>query len=170
VWFIGVPMSLGADERELVPASADLVATRAADRHLTLVFLGRAPDHDVATVWQSVPALGLPSTVDAHRWERFGRSAIALVVSDDDGLLDAAATVCHDAADGLIEVRRPSPFRPHVTMARVPRRARPPSSGALRGWPLPASPLEVGALTLFRSRTDPGTDRYEIVEQLPGTG
>ena len=169
MWFIGAPVSLAADEGEVVPAGAGLVVTRSGDRHLTLVFLGRVPDADVLATWAAVPELGLPSTVDARRWERFGRSAIALVVSDDE-LLDAAAAMCHDAAEGLIHLRRPSPFRPHVTMARVPRRARAPTSRALRDWPLPARPIELGTLTLFRSRTEPTGDRYERVMQRHVTG
>ena len=114
-------------------------------------------------IWRSVPVLDLPSQARAVRWERFGRSAIALVVADKDGRLGAAADACHGAAAPLIELRPPSPFRPHVTMARVRRRARPPSAAVLRAWTVPQAGLQLGPLTLFRSRVDPGDDRYEVV-------
>jgi 2'-5' RNA ligase len=167
VWFIGAPVSLAAEDDDLVPARPDLVATRPGDRHLTLAFLGPAPDEHARALWSSLPPVVLPDASRALRWERLGRSAIALEVSDDDRLLTAAAAACYDAADGLIELVPPSPFRPHVTMARVPRRSRPPSSRVLSELPLPSSALEVGSLTLFRTRTQREGDRYERVEQRP---
>jgi 2'-5' RNA ligase len=158
-----VPVAWAAGDPEPVPVAAGVVATRIADRHLTLVFLGRPPDEDVMALWASLGPLELPAAVAPQWWERFGRSAVALVVSDDGGLLEAAAEACHIAAEGLIGVRRPPSFRPHVTMARVPRRARPPSNADLRTWTVPSGRLEVGALTLFRTRPDQAGDRYERV-------
>jgi 2'-5' RNA ligase len=164
VWFVGAPVSFPEDPADLVPVDAEIVATSAGDRHITLVFLGRAPTDTVMQLWGALPPFGMPRQVRPLRWERFGRSAVALALADDDGLLAAAAEACHDAAEGLIEVRRPSEHRPHVTMARVPRRARPPRPQALSQWPVPAGPLDVGPVTLFRSRTDGSGDRYEVVD------
>jgi 2'-5' RNA ligase len=167
-WFIGVPVVLQPEDADLPPAAPGVVALGAADRHVTLAFLGHAADEAVMAIWARMPALALPATVRARRWERFGRRAIALVVWDDDDRLDAAAAASHRAAEASIELRSPSPFRPHVTMARIGRRARPPTSRALRDWPLPARPLAVGALTLFRSRREPSRGRYEAVERRTG--
>jgi 2'-5' RNA ligase len=166
VWFVGAPVLFGGSG-VLVPADTEVVATREADRHITLVFLGRVPEEDVMRFWGSLPQLDLPARTRPLRWERFGRSAIALALADDDGLLSTAAGACHDAAEGLIGVRRPPEHRPHVTMARVPRRSRPPAPQALRAWPVPPGPLDVGLITLFRSRTGATGDRYEVVEQQP---
>jgi 2'-5' RNA ligase len=169
VWFVGAPVTFAADDEPLVPADADVRAIGSADRHVTLVFLGRVPDDTARRVWQSIAPLELPVEVQALRWERFGRSALALELSDGDGLLEAAAALCHDAAaDVGIEVRRPAVFRPHVTMARVPRRGRPPRERDLRGWPVPSSALRVGRLTLFHSNPQSTGDRYDVVEQQPG--
>jgi 2'-5' RNA ligase len=166
VWFVGAPLTFAADDEPLVPADADVRATRPADRHVTLVFLGSVPEETARRVWQSIPPLELPADVRGLRWDRFGRSALALELSDDDGLLEAAAASCHDAAIAVVEdIRRPEVFRPHVTMARVPRRGRPPSTGGLRGWPVPSSALQVGRPTLFRSNPQPTGDRYDVVEQ-----
>jgi 2'-5' RNA ligase len=166
VWFVGVPVTFAADDEPLVPADADVRALRPADRHVTLVFLGRVPDGAARRVWRSLPTLRLPVEVHALGWDRFGRSAVALGLSDDDGLLEAAATLCHDAAgDVVVDRRRPAVFRPHVTMARAPRRGRPPTERDLRRWPVPSSALQVGRPTLFRSNPRSTGDRYEVVEQ-----
>jgi 2'-5' RNA ligase len=165
VWFVGAPVAFAADD-PLVPADADVRATRPADRHVTLVFLGRVPGDTARRVWRSIPPLRLPVEVHARRWERFGRSALALELSDDDGLLEAAAARCHDeAADVVVDLGRPAVFRPHVTMARVPRRGRPPSGRELRSWPVPSSALPVGRPTLFRTNPQSTGDRYEVVDQ-----
>lgn len=160
-------MSFSTDLGEIVPPGAEVVATRPGDRHLTLVFLGGVPEETVAQCWGDLPELALPAQVRPLAWERFGRRAIALVVSDDDGLLRAAGDACHDTAVRLVEVRRPDGFRPHVTMARVPRRARPPTAKVLSEWPVPSRPLDVGPATLFRSRSGGTGDRYEVVEVQP---
>jgi 2'-5' RNA ligase len=148
---------------------ADVVPTRPADRHLTLVFLGRVPQATVMDLWRSLPPLTLPATIRALAWERFGRRAIALSLADDDGRLGAAADVCAEAAGAhLRDLRVPAKFRPHVTLGRVAKRASPPAPAALRTWPVPPAPLAVGAPTLFRSRDDPAGDRYEVMAQQDG--
>jgi 2'-5' RNA ligase len=166
MWFVGAPVSFGDEAGELVPVDADVVATRPADRHVTFAFLGQVEPEIVEQYWSSLPTLDLPRHVHPRRWERFGRSAIALTLADDD-LLTAAADACHHAARGLIELRPSDAFRPHVTLARVRRRARPPSSQALRRWFLPRGAIEMGRLTLFRSRAEAHDDRYEHVAQQP---
>ncbi len=169
MWFVGAPVRFAADDEPLLPADAGLRATRPGDRHVTLVFLGRVPDETALQVWHSIPPLTPPVHVHALRWERFGPSALALELSDDGGLLAAAAERCHDAAaHAAVDVRRPAAFRPHVTLARVPRRGRPPTARDLQGWPLPSRPLQVGPPTLFRSAPRSDGDRYEVIEQQTG--
>ncbi len=169
MWFIGAPVSLAGDP-DVVPSNTELRLTRPGDQHLTLVFLGRIPVETAMDCWSALPQLALPPQTRPRRWERFGRSAIALVVSDDDGLLRSAAEAGHDAVASLVELSRPSVFRPHVTMARVPRRARPPTAKVLQEWPVPSVPLDVGRTTLFRSTTGGSGDRYEVVEEQPQSG
>jgi 2'-5' RNA ligase len=169
VWFVGAPLTFAADDDALVPPDADAVAIGQRDRHVTLVFLGRLPEEVALEVWRALPALHLPATVRALRWDRFGRSALALELSDDDGLLAAAADCCHDAAAQVVDLQGHPVDRPHVTMARVPRRARPPSARTLAAWPLPSHPLAVGAPTLYRTHPQraPDGDRYALVAQQP---
>ena len=166
MWFVGATVTCAETDEPLVPVRVDVRPTRPADRHVTLVYLGRVPEGTAHRVWHSLPRLQLPDEVRALRWERFGRNAVALELSDDDGLLEGASARCHDAAaDVVVGVPRPSIFRPHVTMARVPRRARPPSATALRDWPVPSSALQIGRTTLFRTSPQSTADRYEVVDQ-----
>ena len=168
MWFIGAPVSLPGDAGDVVvPSSTDLRVIRPGDRHLTLLFLGKVPVETVMECWGDLPPLVLPPQSRPLRWERFGRSAIALAISDDDQLLRGAADACHDTAAPLLELPRPSVFRPHVTMARVPRRARPPTAAELQARPVPGGPLDVDPATLFRSRTEGSGDRYEVVQAQP---
>jgi 2'-5' RNA ligase len=164
VWFVGAPVAFAPDDESLVPADAALRATRPGDRHLTLLFLGRVSEDTALRLWRALPPLRLPGEVRALGWERFGRTALALEL-DDDGMLEAAARVCNEHAAGVVEVEARERYRPHVTMARVPRRGRPPSPASLHAWRLPAAPLTAGPPTLFRSRSGPGADRYEVVDQ-----
>ena len=148
-----------------MPDHAGLSATRVADRHVTLAFLGPVPDDDVSRCWASLPRLALPAAAAPTGWARFGRSAIVVTLADDDRQLIAAMDACHDAAAEVFDLRRPAEQRPHVTLARVRRRAKAPRPHVLRGWDVPAGPVEVGRVTLFRSRPSGSGDRYEVVEQ-----
>lgn len=148
-----------------------MVATRPADRHLTLVFLGRVPRDTVMAAWRSLPHLTLPEEVRAVAWERFGRRAIALSLADDDGRLGAAADVCVSVAGARLSgFRPPAGFRPHVTLGRVPKRVSPPTPAAMRTWSVPPEPLAVGPPTLFRSREDVAGSRYEVMAQQDARG
>jgi 2'-5' RNA ligase len=166
VWFVGAPVTVADADEPVAPTGAEVRAVRPGDRHVTLVFLGGVPVDTAQEVWRSIPLLRLPAEVRALRWARFGRSALALELSDADGLFEGGATQCSDAATSVgIEVRPPPVFRPHVTIARVPRRGRPPTDRDLHEWPVPRSALQVGRLTLFRSNPASTGDRYEVVEQ-----
>ena len=163
VWFVGAPVSLDRGQGLPANAGADIVATRVGDRHLTLAFLGRVDPTDALRLWHALPPLALPDQARALAWARFGRRAIALEIVDDGVLHEAAATCVDRAAEHVPSYQRPSSFRPHVTLGRVPKRSHPPTRAALRAWPLPDGPLRLGSLTLYRSATDAGGDRYERV-------
>lgn len=167
MWFIGAPLAFEVADAELVPPDAEVVPVRPGDRHVTLVFLGGVPDDSALSIWRSLPDLRLPAEVRALGWARFGQSALALELSDEHGLLTVAAGRCDSAATAVVELQRHPHYRPHVTMARTPRRSRPPSARALAGWPMPSQPIAVGAPTLYRTKPQPGSDRYERVAQQP---
>ena len=165
VWFVGAAVTFAASDDDLVPNDADVRTILPADRHLTVVFLGATEDSTARAGWEAIPELSFPAEARALRWERLGRSALALELADDGGALAAAAVVAAKAVTPFVAVSTPTPFRPHVTMARVPRRATPPTAAVLQVWPLPANPLRIEPLALFRS-APPSTDRrYEVVDQ-----
>ena len=165
VWFIGTPVALPPGDPDPVPSEAHVRPLLPPDRHVTVVFLGNVPDDTAQAGWQALPELSLPAEASAQRWARFGRSALALELADDDGRWEDAAVTAVEAVTSLVTVRSPSPFRPHVTMARVPRRAKPPTASALARWALPIQPLRVGPLTLFHSAPSGSERRYVAVEQ-----
>lgn len=167
MWFVGAPLSFDDDDDQLVPLEAGVTPVRPADRHVTLVFLGGVPDGTATQVWRSLPTLRLPPEVRALGWARFGATALALELSDQDGLLAVAAGRSAGVAESLVDLQRHPTYRPHVTMARVPRRVRPPGARALHGWPVPEEPIAVGAVTLYRTKPQPGGNRYEIVAEQP---
>jgi 2'-5' RNA ligase len=165
VWFVGAHVGFG-DDPAAVPPSPAVVPTRPGDRHVTLVYLGPVPEEDADGLWRALPALALPEQTAARAWALFGRRAIAVTLTDDDGRLETAADACIALARSrLPQLRPPARFRPHVTLGRVGRRATPPSRAAVRTWPLPARPLTVGRPTLFRTAADRSGDRYEVVAQ-----
>ena len=135
---------------------------------MTLLFLGRRPEDAVRSLWASLPSLGVPEQARAVGWERFGRRALALALADDDGRWrTAAGEAAAIAAQQLPDLAVPADFRPHVTVGRLPKAARPPTSHVMGRWPVPTGPLGVGPPALFRSRDDPTGDRYEVVAQQP---
>jgi 2'-5' RNA ligase len=167
MWFVGASVSFAVDDL-VMPEAEGVVATRPADRHLTLAYLGRVATEDVQRVWRALPPLALPERVLALGWERFGRRALALSLGDDDHRLRTAAEACFDAAGAqLLTFERPAELRPHVTLGRVRKGVRPPTPAAMRAWPVPSAPLTLGPPTLFRSRADASPDRYEVVDQQP---
>jgi 2'-5' RNA ligase len=165
-WFVGAPASFPGPE-PLVPDGSGLSPTRTADRHVTLVFLGAPPEEDVVAYWRSLPELRLPVSAQVEGLARFGRGAIVVTLADDGGRLAAAAEACYDAAPDALGLRRPEAHRPHVTLARVARRATPPSARTLQRWPVPPGPVALGPVTLFRSRPAGPGDRYERVAHQP---
>jgi len=169
VWFVGTPVSFADDPLLAVPAGVELVATRPADRHVTLVFLGRMPQESALDLWDALPPLTVPEHVGAVAWERFGRNAIALSVADGDDQLRAATDLCLGVAVAqLTDFTRPAGFRPHVTLGRIRKRAHPPTPAAMRGWTVPAELIQVGLPTLFRSRGRADGDRFEVVARQEG--
>lgn len=165
VWFVGAPVSFEGALDEGFSRSDAIVPTRPGDRHLTLVYLGRVPTDDVMRVWRALPQLALPDHGRPLGWERFGRRAIALSLADDDGRLRSAAEVCFDVADArLPQFDRPASFRAHVTLGRVRKQAKPPTSTTLGAWIVPPA-VDLGPPTLFRLDEQSTGDRYERVEQ-----
>lgn len=141
--------------------------------HLTLVFLDDQPQAALIALDEALhglkrPQLRLRLTGPAV----FGRSGVvAAGVVPDPGLAALHGNLrglCHGAGIVLPRTR----FRPHVTLARLPRRSGPEADGRLARWltaragfPVPDWPAD--AVTLFRSTLTPDGALHEALAAYP---
>jgi 2'-5' RNA ligase len=151
----------------------------AGDLHITLCFLGDQPLDLVDEIGELIggAAAGLaltggrpgPLAIGAPVWLPPRRPrALALEVHDDSGGLTALTIELAaglGAAIGWEPERRR--FRPHVTVARLRSWAPPPACAE----PTPPLVFEPEAVTLYRSRLDPGGAAYDALwrVELDGT-
>jgi 2'-5' RNA ligase len=136
--------------------------------HLTLAFLGHRPEEEVDAARAAVcavqgvaPALALAEPL----WLAPRRPHVLTVgLEDGDGTLAALwAEVVDQLSGALAWEPEGRPFRPHVTVARVRRGARPRT----RDLPQPPQARFAGeAVVLYRSHLGGGPARYEALEEL----
>jgi 2'-5' RNA ligase len=136
----------------------------AANLHLTLAFLGSRSAEDAALVEALLPGLardvGTLETAGAL-WlppRRPGVLTVALRAGGSElAALRSGLVAALGQAIGFEPERRP--FRPHVTVGRVPRGTR--LAARELDPPAPALAFAPPALTLYRSHTDGHGARYE---------
>jgi 2'-5' RNA ligase len=147
-------------DQALRPVAEDAV-------HLTLAFLGHRDIAEIAPAAEAVrgiraaaPALSLGDPL----WLAPRRPHVLTVALEDpDGSLATLRADVVDRLSAAIDWRAEDrPFRPHVTVARVRRGARP-----RRDLPDPPRAAFAGeALVLFRSHLGQGPARYEALERV----
>ncbi len=132
--------------------------------HVTLAFLGARPTEDVATIAPIIEAehtapeltVGNVLLLPPRR-----PRVLTVALEDPTGALRAmqarVATALEAAGLYTPESR---PFRPHVTLARLRPRARPPREARLDIAP---TPFHGRSLTLYASRLHPDGARYEAL-------
>jgi RNA 2',3'-cyclic 3'-phosphodiesterase len=136
--------------------------------HLTLAFLGHRSEEEIEparAAVRSVPLIASALALGEPLWLAPRRPHVLTVALEDgDGTLAALRT---DAVDRLTTALgwepEPRPFRPHITVARVRRGARP------RTRTLPDAPkasFAGDALVLYRSYLGAGPARYEALERV----
>ncbi len=149
-------------------APPELRRVPAANMHLTLVFLGTRSEDEAARVAEALVArkrrrLGLLHSAGAL-WlppRRPGVLAVALRDDPELTIFQREFTNALDAAIGVAPDRHA--FRPHVTVARVPRRTR----FDRRLYPFcPEFSFRAPTLTLYRSLDGPDGVRYEPLTQV----
>jgi 2'-5' RNA ligase len=135
--------------------------------HLTLAFLGHRPEGEIDPARAAVRAvqavtpglaLGEPLWLAPRR-----PHVLTVALEDGDGRL---ATLRTDVVDRLAAALDWEPegrlFRPHVTVARVRRGARP----RIRNLPeAPEATFAGDAVVLYRSYLGSGPARYEVLER-----
>jgi len=180
--FLGVPLAAADNSlldstvdslRQSAPASiADSVAwVRAANRHLTLAFLGQQPLSELYYL-QSVLQARLESwagfSVAAQSINGFpdARSAIvaleleaAAVLLELVALVEAALTAVLSQPNQTQHGRR---YRPHITLGRLKRGKHWQQPSQSVHWSLP-----VNSVVLFQSRLTPHGAQYSPLWSLP---
>lgn len=161
---VGTALAAWADE-----AAPPVVRRVAQDSlHVTLAFLGsREPDQAAAAgrlLADHARPLAALRTAGALWLPPRRPSVLTVALRADAGLsaLQADLAGALERAIGFEPEARP--FRPHVTVGRVPRGTRVDTRAALAAPPqLSFAPP---ALTLYRSHTAPGGARYEPLERV----
>jgi 2'-5' RNA ligase len=169
-----VALDLPADARAALVAWADAAAppqvrrVPAANLHVTLAFLGARDEDDAAAAGGLLAGLARPLGVlrtAGVLWLAPRRPhvlTVALGAQEELSSLQRDLVAGLTAAIGFEPERRP--FRPHVTVGRVPRGTRIDTRGELDP-PVPELAFDAGALTLYRSHTGAGGARYEPLER-----
>ena len=179
-WFIAVPITdtgwLGPLLADAPPGVRRFVP---ADLHMTVAFLGACAPEAAHAAWETCAGLALPSAVASARLGELvpmgGRrrpSAYALSVSDPAG---AAAALIAAWRDPLLEAAGAPPDhrppRPHVTVARPPRRASDAvyAQGAawLQAQPPLSQPVVLSQVALYTWSADRRGRLFDIVAQRP---
>jgi RNA 2',3'-cyclic 3'-phosphodiesterase len=148
-------------DRALRPVAQDAM-------HLTLAFLGHRPPEEidparaaVRAVDAAAPALALgdPLWLSPRR-----PHVLTIALEDADGTLATLrADVVARLADALPWTPEERPFRPHITVARVRREARP----RRRDMPdRPRASFAGEAIVLYRSHLGGGPARHEALERI----
>jgi 2'-5' RNA ligase len=136
--------------------------------HVTLAFLGHRPEDEidparaaVRAVQGTAPELALGEPL----WLAPRRPHVLSVALDDaDGTLASLqAQVTERLDEALAWEPERRPFRPHVTVARVRRGARPRTRDLP---PAPSASFTGEAVVLYRSHLGGGPARYEALERV----
>jgi 2'-5' RNA ligase len=158
------------DEVRASLAAADTDALRAVSPdalHLTLAFLGSRPPDDLEAISRVLEAeAGAPAprlaTAGALLLPPGRPRVLTVAIEDLDGTLaPLQARISAGLAEAGVYTPEKRPFRPHVTIARVRPRARPPRHAESE----PGAPFTAERLTLYRSQLHPKGARY-----VPVTG
>lgn len=141
--------------------------------HVTLCFLGWRPVDDVAdiaracaTAVAAARADWPPLAIARGLWLPARRPRVLAVELEDRGAeTQALQARLSDALEaGGWFTREKRPFLPHVTVARVRRGVRVQPSQLP---PAPSTGFAPAAVTLYRSRLEPGGASYEVLSQVP---
>ena len=161
--------ALSAEQQRIARRLTSIRLVKAAQLHLTLVFLGYRPEKEIPAIAAAasaavadLPAARLTATAVTPVPKRHPR-LFALDLDDDGGRATALQAAASDAlAAGRFYTPERRPFWPHLTFARVKRGAR---ATPLDDDP-PPGPLEASRVTLYRSLLSPRGARYEPLDLI----
>ncbi len=155
--------------REVCAADPALRAVGEEALHVTVHFLGERPRDDITGLRSAIaraPARAIPLVTAGALWLAPRRPRVLTVaIGDTTGALEAL----HRALGPSLEAATPGwrretrPFRPHVTVARVGRDARPGRQAVPEP---PELSCAATAVVLMESRLSPAGAAYEPLEGL----
>lgn len=161
---------LAAWGRRAADADAALRAVPSQSLHVTLAFLGQRPAAEVDALRVAVRSAGagglaVPLALAEALWLSPRRPHVLTVGLDDvaGALSDVHGRVLAELSSAIGWEPEPRPLRPHVTVARVRRGARPRVQALA---PAPRASFVATALTLYRSHQERSGARYEVLEQM----
>jgi RNA 2',3'-cyclic 3'-phosphodiesterase len=138
--------------------------------HVTMMFLGNVADDAIEPIATALASAASSAQAGSTRLEGVGafpnpkRPRVLWVgLNDPSEVLARLAASVGDALEPLGFVREQRRFRPHVTIARIPR----PTPMDLDG--IAVEPLEVPVreVVLMRSHLGKGSARYEALMRWP---
>lgn len=146
-------------------------ALHAEDLHLTLAFLGGISHAVRAALEASLPSLAWPVPplpfTGIEWWPdvRHARVQVASFASAPE--LARMLQQLRPALDALELPVDHRPFRPHITLARVPRKHTHPALQHSASAPLPAFAAGFDAICLYARDAASGERRYQLLARQP---
>lgn len=163
---------------ELPPAPPRVRVFSAPDLHVTLGFLGVVQELDARKAWKLIDAFGSLASVGGtfSRVTALGNprkpSALSAMIAEgsealSEMILEARAPLL-DAADAPPD---PRPPLPHMTIARIQRRAKGAERRAALEWAesldVQGASFQVASVALYTWSADRERRLFEIVERHP---
>ncbi len=175
-WFVGWPLEQPALRERLGGAPEGVRLFAPSDLHVTLAFLGPVDEARARAAFDAVALDGLgPFDVTLGAVGLMGHprrgTALAAIVRDATGALASAIETRRDAvlaAAGAPPEDRPP--RPHVTVARIARRASPPQRRAAIRWTEHVDLSGLGArldrIALYTWSTDRPVTQFRVAHEV----
>jgi 2'-5' RNA ligase len=176
-WFVALPVTAGDWFSRLSPTPSGTRLLAAEDLHLTVAFLGAVGEARARAVFDSLPPAVIPCfkiilgavvpmgnprrpsalSVQIEGAGGEGRSIADVLTAPRDAMLEAAA---------LPAERRP--MKPHVTLARLRRKASPQQRQKAFAWAeesdLASTRIRLDQIGLYTAARDRRAHAYEIIE------
>ena len=163
-WFIA--FSVVAPNLVLTPPS-QVRAFHTDDLHATIAFLGSVGEARARAGWNALSIAFPPREVRLGRVRLLGATALSSIVDDTELARTIGETrdpICR-AAEARIDERPPLP---HVTLARIARRATPAETSDAIAWAhglaLENVPARIDRVALYAGLSDRTTRMFRIVE------
>jgi 2'-5' RNA ligase len=176
-WFIALPVRAGDWFSRLSPTPSGTRLLAAEDLHLTVAFLGAVGEASARAAFDSLPPaairrfkISLGAVVPMGNPRRPSALSVQIEGTDGEGrsiadVLFAPRDALREAADLPTEKR---PMRPHVTLARLRRKASAKERQRAFAWAeesdLASTRIGLDRIGLYTAARDRRAHAYDIIE------